>query len=233
MRIGNQINTTTTDAGACACSLPGTIRALLIQNPHRLRGEALVQVEEGRFGNPIIITISGLIHDIHPEGVNIDLRFGDEQADRLRACDDHERNWANLPFSVWGPITLPTWGHIAQSALNLRKRKPDWEFPKADRASAYKNRLLRPGLPQISFASIRSPVDGQRYAFPPRSLFGAISEVLHYNCSPHILTFLTYRSPGIPLVGYCDDYWEITPGSLSRPGLSTFNRLTAFSICPS
>ena len=78
------------------------------------------------------------------------------------------------------PIALPTWDHSAQSAIDLRKRKHDWEFPKADHASAYKNLPLIPEHAQLAFGALRSPGNGQWYAFPPRALiFGAVAAVLH------------------------------------------------------
>ena len=109
------------------------------KNSQRLWDEALVQVAAGWLGEPIPIPCSGILPDIRPEGINIAFRFGVEQGNKLRACDDLKHNWANLACSVWTPITLPTWDHVAQTALNLRSHNLDWEFFKADHASAYKN----------------------------------------------------------------------------------------------
>ena len=130
------------------------------------------------------------------------------------------------------PITLPTWGHIDQPALDLRKRRLNWEFFKADHASAYKNLPLLPEHSQLAFVVLRSPDNGQWFAFPPRALiFGAVSAVLHYNCFSRLLTCLTNRIFWIPLVGYVDDYGAVLPDSLSKPGLSTFCRFcTNFAI---
>ena len=129
----------------------------------------------GRLGDPIPIPISGILPDIQPEGVNIAFRFGVEQADKLRACDDLNHNWVSLACSVWAPITLPTWDHIAQSALDLRKRKLNCEFSKEDHASAYGNLPLLPEHARLAFFALRSPDNGQWYAFPPRALiFGAV-----------------------------------------------------------
>ena len=145
------------------------------KDAQRLWGESQVMVGAGWLGDPIPIPSSGLLPDIHPEGVNIALRVGVEQAGKLRACDDLKHNWANLACSVWTPITLPTWDHIAQSALDLRKRKLDWEFTKEDHASAYKNLPLLPEHARLAFFALRSPDNGQWYAFPPRALiFGAV-----------------------------------------------------------
>ena len=194
------------------------------KNSQRGWDEALLQVAAGWLDGPIPTPGSGILPDTRPGVVNIAFRFGAEQEDKLRACDDLKHNWVNLACSVWTPITLPLRGQIAHSALNLRKHNADWAFFKADHASAYKNLPIRAGRAHLAFVAIRPPSEGQRYAFPPRALIsGAISAVLHYNCCSRILTFPTNRIFGIPLVGYFDDYGDIPPDSLSKPGLSTFN----------
>ena len=195
------------------------------KNAQRLWEEAQLQVGAGWLDDPISIPSSGLLPDIHPDGgVNIASRIGVERAGKLRPCDDLNHNWVNIACSVWTPITLPPWDHIAQSALYLRKHKRNCEFPKADHAPAYNNLPLLPEHAHIAFVALRSPANGQWYAFPHRALiFGAVSEVLHYNCFSRILTFPTNRIFGIPLVGYFDDYGAMLPDSLSKPGLSTFS----------
>ena len=106
----------------------------------------------------------------------------------------------------------------------LAETQPRLGIPQSRSRIGLQESPLRPDHAHLAFAALRSPREGQWYAFPPRALiFGAISAVLHYNCFSRLLTCLTNRIFGIPLVGYFDDYGVMLPDSLSRPGLSTFN----------
>ena len=211
-------------SGKITSSIPRNLRPFRIQNAQRPWDEAQVHVCAGWVDGAIPIHSSGFLPDIHPEGVHIAFRFGFEKAGKLRACDDLKHNWANLAFSVWAPITLPTWGHIAQSALDLRKHRLGWAFSKAGPAPAYKYHPVLPEHARRAFFPLRPPDNGQRYASPPRALiFGEFSAVPHYNCFSRIITCLTNRILGIPLAEYFDDYGSMLPDSLSKPCLATFS----------
>ena len=95
-------------------------------NGQRLWCDVLVQAGAGRRDGPIPIPTSGPLHEVHPDRANVAFLFGAEQAEKLRACGDLKRNWANIECAVWTPIALPARGHIAQSELDLRKRRLDW-----------------------------------------------------------------------------------------------------------
>ena len=134
----------------------------------------MIQVAESWLDDPIPIPSSGLIPGIRPEGVSTAFRFGVEQADKLRAFDDPIHNWANIACAVWTPITLPTWDHIAQSALDIRKRRLDWGFPKKIAHQPTKIPPLRPGRAHLAFVALQSPAEVQRYASHLEPSFWAI-----------------------------------------------------------
>ena len=70
---------------------------------------------------------------------NFAFRFGAEQMNKLRECDDIRHNLVNLRTSVITPITIPTWDHIAQLSKDAFRTNTKWTFLKADHDSAYNN----------------------------------------------------------------------------------------------
>ena len=88
--------------------------------------EALEQVMMGWLDEHVPIDLRGNVATFANKQVNIAFRFGVDQADKLRACDDLKRNHVNLHCTVWTPIKLPTWGHISQMCLNIRTSDKKW-----------------------------------------------------------------------------------------------------------
>ena len=101
------------------------------RNATSLLDEAIAHVTEGWLGGPRDISDSGGI-DIFDKGGggpdNIAFRFGVCQFGKLRARDDLRHNMANLATSILTPITLPSWGHIAQLSKDVRGTDFHWIF---------------------------------------------------------------------------------------------------------
>ena len=194
-------------------------------NADTLWKEALEQVQKGWLADPLPISPDGTVATYENGPVNIAFRFGVEQADKLRACDDLKHNEVNLHCTVWTPIKLPTWDHIAQMCLNIRHKRVPWEFFKTDHEAAYKQLPLRPEHTRLAFVALRDPLTSRWMAFPPKALlFGATSAVLHYNCFSRLLAILANRIFGIPLIGYFDDFGALVPSKVGRRALHTFEQ---------
>ena len=78
-------------------------------NTEALWKEVLDQVDRGWLAPPLPIDVEGSGATYAHGSVNIAFRFGVDQADKLRACDDLEHNEVNLYCTVWTPIKLATW----------------------------------------------------------------------------------------------------------------------------
>ena len=194
------------------------------KNGALLWGEAAQQTKSGWLEGPRDITSSGDI-EIFPKGhSNIAFRFGGCQFGKLRACGDLRRNMVNLATHALKPITLPTWDHIAQIAKDIRNTKFDWVFLKADRKDAYKQLPLDPQYGNLSIVALRRPDSGKWNGFTPKVLlFGAASEVTHYNCFSRAFAVLVNRCCGAPLLSYYGDCGAFCPESLGAKALSTVN----------
>lgn len=152
-------------------------------NAAPLWAEALSQVEQGWLCPPCAFPPNGDIPIFVHGAANAAFRFGVTQGEKLRACDDLRRNMVNLCALVMTPITLPTWGHLAQMAKQVPPSGFDWAFIKGDHASAYKQLPLDPRYANLTVVAPRNPSSGLWEAFVPRVLlFGAVSAVIDYNC---------------------------------------------------
>ena len=188
-----------------------------------LWNEAMDQVKLGWLGEPVPIDRKGNVATFGDKRVNVAFRFGVDQADKLRACDDLKHNHVNLHCTVWTPIKLPTWDHISQMCLNIRTSDRKWAFFKADHEAAYKQLPLAPSHRRLALVALRNPDTSEWMAFPPKALlFGAVAAVLHYNCFSRLLSVLFNLLFGIPLIGYFDDFGALIPFDLSNDALDTF-----------
>ena len=155
--------------------------------------------------------------------INVSSRFGVGQMNKLRACDDLKYGTANLYCSVWTPIKIPTWDHIAQMAALVRPTNCAWSFFKTDHESAYKQLPLDPAHQNLTVVDIRHPTSGAWMEFAPRTLlFGAVAAVLHYNAFSRAVAVLFCKVTGIPLLSYFGDFGALVPSDALGPALRTF-----------
>ena len=192
------------------------------KNAVPLWAEALEQVSSGWLSEPLPISANGDVPGLQVGSANIAFRFGVEQQEKLRACDDLRHNMVNLCTSVLTPITLPTWDHISQLSKNVYKHRLNWVFLKTDHADAYKQLPLDPDYANLTVVALRGPNSGKWCAFIPKVLlFGAVSAVIHYNCFSRILAVLMNLTLGIPILNYFDDFGAYCPEPLGTRALST------------
>ena len=192
-------------------------------NADHLWEEALEQTEKGWLSAPLPIDPEGRCPDAALGPINISFRFAVDQMDKLRACDDLKYGTTNLYCSVWTPIKLPTWDHIAQLAALARPSTCAWSFFKTDHESAYKQLPIAPEDQRTSVVALRGPKTGKWMAFVPRTLlFGAVAAVLHYNCFSRAVAVLFTKVTGIPLLSYFDDFGALVPSDILDPALEAF-----------
>ena len=152
------------------------------KNAKHLWNEALEQQSKGWLTPPFPLATKGDPFTLRDEKLNVAFRFGVEQADEIRACDDLRYSMANLACVVHTPIKLASWDHLAEMCRHIQHTQKDWHLFKADHEAAYKQLPVLWGHSQLAVIALRSPADNQWYGFMIKTLmFGAVCAVLHYN----------------------------------------------------
>ena len=197
-------------------------RASGVLNAQFLWDEAMTQVEKGWLAQPLPIDPLGNVATYSNNGAVIAFRFGVDQLDKIRSCDDLKYSTTNKYCTVWTPIKLPTWDHIGQMALEVKKTNKPWSFIKVDHEAAYKQLPLETSHTKYAMVTLRHPTLNTWFAFPPQTLlFGAEAAVTHYNCFSRVVAILINRIFGIPQVSYFDDLGAQTPSEMAQPALDT------------
>ena len=129
----------------------------------------------------------------------IDIRFGADQPDMLRACGDLEYRKTNEFCAAKTPISLPTYDHFGQMALNVFLSGRPLPFLKTDHSAAYKQVPIRPDRALLATIARRVPVSDLWAAAHPRSLvFGSTAAVVNYNCLSRCLaSFISKTSASL------------------------------------
>ena len=179
--------------------------------------------------SPFLLGESGRPKDLRPNGFAIAFRFGVEQADKLRACDDPKHSLTNSACRVHTPVKLVSWGHVSHLRRIYAVDGMDWALFKADREAAYKQLPLDPADQSYSIIALRNPDTGKWHGFRPRALtFGSGVDVLHYNVPPRLVTAISNRMFGIPSICFFGDFAALTPRLLATNGLSVFSRFCSW-----
>ena len=153
--------------------------------------------------------------------LNVAFRFGAEQSDKIRDCDDIRHSLANLSCVVITPGKLVSWDHLSEMRRRISTVSQGWDLFNADHAAAYKQPPLEWAKHSLASVALRSPGDGRRYGFTSRTLlFGAIAAVLHYNVFSRIIDSLGFRCFGTPAISYFDDFGSLLPATLAARGLA-------------
>ena len=190
------------------------------KNAQPLWGEALTQVSKGWLEGPREVSHNGAVACFDRTKFNFAFRFGGEQMNKLRECDDIRRNLVNLCTSVITPITHPNWDHIAQLIKDAFRTNTKWTFLKAAHDSEYEKLTLDPDFAGITVVALRGPATSKWRAFFPRALlFGSVSAVTHYNCFARSLAVLTILTLGIPALNYFGDFGALVPDPLGTMAL--------------
>ena len=109
------------------------------KNAKALWAEALEQCDKGWLNRPFPLCAEKGPRVLSNPELNIAFRFGVEQGEKLRACDDLRFSRANLSCVVGTSIKLVSWDHLAELSHAVNDESRDWSFsPKADHEAAYK-----------------------------------------------------------------------------------------------
>ena len=112
------------------------LRSRALNTPKRLWAESLEQHQKGWLTAPSPITSSDKPFILLGEKMDVASRFGAEQADKLRDCDDLRYSMTNLACVGHTPIKLASWDHIAEMCRSSRHTLRDWHLFKADHEAA-------------------------------------------------------------------------------------------------
>ena len=96
------------------------------KNGPALWGEAMAQHAQCWLSGPIPLIADVRPATRRPNSYNIDSRFGVEQAEKLRACDDLRPSLTNLARQATTPIQLVSWDRISQIAQLLYNGVGNW-----------------------------------------------------------------------------------------------------------
>lgn len=195
------------------------------KNAEALWKEAMEQHSMGWLAAPVPLNDSGRPTDQPSGNYNIVFRFGVEQADKLRACDDLKHGLTNKACQIMTPIRLVSWDHVSQLCRKFANDGQDWALFKADHEAAYKQLPLAPADQNTAIIALRDPKTGKWHGFRSRTLmFGSVAAVLHYNIFSRLVTAVFTRLFGIPLICFFDDFAALLPAQLAGKGLAVFTR---------
>lgn len=160
----------------------------------------------------------------------LEVNLGVRQGEKLRAAYGL-KTATNQASAVNTPISLPSWGNIAQicELYGQDGAHRPLATAKADHADAYEQLPLKEEGQPTAVATFQIPAITARYGFIPRTLlFGSTAAVLHYICLSRLLASPVCPFLGIPCVGYYDDYGMRLPYRLADAALGAF---TSFNDC--
>ena len=168
---------------------------------------------------------SGRPKDLRSNGFNIAFRFGVEQADKLRACDDIKHSLTNSACRVHTPIKLVSWGRVSKLCRSYSVDGRDWALFKSDHEAAYKRLPIDPGDQSYAIIALRRQASGKWNGFRPTGLmFGIVAGVLHYDVFSRLITDIFNRLFGIPPICFFGDFAALTHRLLATKGMSVISR---------
>ena len=112
------------------------------KNDAALWKESMSQAQSGWMSGQIPIDNSGFVACFPLEVTSFAFRFGVEQNEKLRACDDLKQDMVNLRTSVFAAITIPTWDRNSQMSKQIYNSKVAWRFSKEENKDARRQLLL-------------------------------------------------------------------------------------------
>ena len=124
-------------------------------------------------------------------------------------------------------------GSHFQLSMDVFNTQRKWSLLKADHADAYNQLPLDQGYANLTLVALSNPYSGKWFAFIPKVLsFGAVSEVIHYNCFSRLFAVLMNLTLRIPVLNYFNDFGAVAPSDLGREALSVCERFSAFPDHP-
>ena len=181
------------------------------------------QCELGWLFPPLPLPSTDTPFNLNFPKLHVAFRFGAEQSDKLRACDDLRHAETNLACVVETPINPVSRDHLVAASNLVSKKDQNWAMFKADHEAAYKRLPVAPEHAKLSVIALRSPPGKRWYGFITRTLvFGAIAAVLLFNVFSRLLRGLFTQLFGISLLCFFDDFGALVPLCISEEALQTF-----------
>ena len=160
-------------------------------------------------------------------------RFGVQQADKLRECDDFTKRSAhvNAGARCLKKMRLASVDTVLSVALALGTE--GGEMPsdgihlwKGDHASAYRQVPILEAHQRLAVVVFCHPETGHHVFFVHHALpFGAVASVVGYNRISRAIAFLARKMFALPVVSYFDDFIGVELGRGSGLGFAAFQEL--------
>ena len=181
------------------------------------------QHSKGWLAAPVELKAAERPGDLPSGGYKIAFRLGVEQAGKLRACDDFKHGLTNQACRARTPIELVSWGRLSQLRRTFAKDGRDRALFTADHEAASKQLPLGPADQLYAIVALRCPTSGIWYGFRSRALVcGSAAAVVHYNVFPRLITAISNRTFGVPLISFFEDFAALPPRLLARKGMAAF-----------
>ena len=168
--------------------------------------------------------------------VVVSRRFGVEQSDKIRPCDDCLRSNLNKAASVDCKLSLPSIDTLIGSALTMADVFPLEEIVlfKRDHGSAYRQIPIKPSEHSLAVIVFCHPVTKKLLFYRHAALpFGAVASVYWYNRVAQAVTHIARVMFCIPMLSYFDDFFAAVPISQSKQCFQIFgllNRMIGLDI---
>ena len=134
----------------------------------KLRAGALGQSKDGWVDGPRDFNSSGDIEILGKGNADVAFRYGICQFGKLSERGDVRHNMVNLATPVLTPISLPSWGHIAQLSTAVSPSNLAWSLLKTDHKDAYMTHLpIDPHVVSLTIVALRCSAAGRWRGFIP------------------------------------------------------------------
>ena len=167
-------------------------------------------------------------------------RFGVQQTDKVRPCDDFSRAYVNDGVSVDRKLHLSTIDSFFALAYAMADepgeagRRPGLHFWRRDHEGAYRQVPIEEDDQPLTVVVFCHPDTGKHVYFYHTALpFGATASVYGYNRLSRAIVFLARRLLWIPVDSYFDDFWGIDKEAAAEASFKAFgdlNEILGFTI---
>ena len=172
-------------------------------------------------------------------------RFGVQQSDKLRPCDDFTRSFvnngifANRKLSLSGldsffSLAYALFGVPSEPVDSAEHSRSGLKFWRRDHEGAYRQIPISREDQPLTVVVFCDPVSGRHVYFYHTALpFGATASVYGYNRVSRAVVFLARKLLDIPVDSYFDDFWGVDYEEnvdASYRAFAALNELLGFAI---
>ena len=207
--------------------------------------ESMSDVRKERMRGPFR-SLQAVEHSLGTKDYVISRRFGVEQTDKLRPCDDFTASFVNEGILVERKLKLSNldnffalayamYGDVTPDAAGGRRRRASGlRFWRRDHEGAYRQIPIPVEDQPLTVVVFCDPATGEHVYFYHTALpFGATASVYGYNRVARAVVFLARKLLDIPVDSYFDDFWGVDSAEGVWNGFHAFgelNELLGFAI---